>query len=151
MCEAIATSNAISDHYGKTAFFPDVLDTYMKMNLVLDGYGGTSPLSIPILLSTEGINTVFYYADDLTPEKYQYLCGSCDGVILTSWNTENPSDAIHTMYIEIDEAPESSTGYSCLRHNDDTKLHSTPDNDLQALVEGYNPDGAICIIGVMKE
>ena len=124
------------------------------MNPVLDGYGGTSPLDIPVILEENGINTVFYYASDLTPEKYRYLCESCDGVIFTAWNGPLPENAIHTMYISIDEDEDSSSGYMCVRHNDGDLAtpQSISDENLQVLVEDYSkiPDGAICVIGVMK-
>lgn len=154
MCEVIATTNAISDHYCKTASLPDIADAFLRMNPVLDGYGGTSPLDIPVILEENGINTVFYYASDLTPEKYRYLCESCDGVIFTAWNGPLPENAIHTMYISIDEDEDSSSGYMCVRHNDGDLAtpQSISDENLQVLVEDYSkiPDGAICVIGVMK-
>lgn len=151
MCEVIATGNAISNHIGETAFLPDIADDYLKMSPVLDGYGGTSPYSIPVLLNEKDIDTVFYYADDMSEEKYKYLYENCDGVIFTAWNGPNPYNAIHTMYISIEESESSSTGYFCTRHNDRNGF--TEGEDLQILIEDYSKmsGGAICIIGVMKE
>lgn len=87
----------------------------------------------------------------MSEEKYKYLYENCDGVIFTAWNGPNPYNAIHTMYISIEESESSSTGYFCTRHNDRNGF--TEGEDLQILIEDYSKmsGGAICIIGVMKE
>lgn len=157
MCEAIATQNAISDHNGSNAYFPKILKDYSQMNLVLDGNGGTSPYDIELYLNSNGIDTVFYIASDMTDEDYKYLYENCDGVIFTAWNGPKPMDAIHTMYISIDESKFSPSGYVCVRHNDSGEpgMHSTTSRQngaLKNLIENYSdiPDGAISVIGVIS-
>lgn len=90
----------------------------------------------------------------MTEDDYKYLYENCDGVIFIAWNGPSPLDAIHTMYISIDETQFSTSGYVCVRHNDSDLAtpQSISDENLQVLVEDYSkiPDGAICVIGVMK-
>lgn len=158
-CEVIAAYNAlVSLNNGKSLVsFPQLLATFEKSGIMLDGYFGTAPDSIAAYFEAEGYDTSMLVGSGINKKSLAKMSKNYDTYIVTVYNDEkNINKQIHTMSITVEKNGKDSAGntkYKYVLHNDynpsnDNKVYTTLEDALNSYSKNNPNFELISVIGI---